>query len=513
LVLVVGASAAVEGDGTDLWQDPGSVRFKFSHDGDGAVADTYDRGLYVNDYPGPYGATLRVYGHGDKNAAFPYRTFDGPFNLKSPEAPKKDFVVFNPAFLDHYAFDLYNHIKADADANEKVHLRMWYVPNYEEPAGATWPEVDDGTSSADVVFEYTYLLLDDFSNDPTHGRATKTQLVFPLAGQIGATDWCTDDVAAAPYANQVGLDRYDVNCDGTDEILSVDAIAPAMEDTTLGQIWVSPEPTVEDGMKLVWDSTPQDGWMDDGSYMDFLDYRVQLLDVSSDERKAQIGIWYIGKGFGHKYFVGNATLTQEGYGSGKDAALVQAPFGPIEVDKRENLTPQAVRYPFWVTLEYLSTPAEGHYATLTPHRVLQAGESFFVDGAEYDVASIFVLANPDGEGPEVKYITIRNPIPKTTVTINTISAEKMGWAKWVDDDGDDPAWLLPPFNHAVQDGNDQHEYVDDINIQPDCMVGDPDGQYRTTTMATARLGRPICRRPTTPSPTASSRTLSSRSTG
>jgi hypothetical protein len=148
LVLVVGASAAVEGDGTDLWQDPGSVRFKFSHDGDGAVADTYDRGLYVNDYPGPYGATLRVYGHGDKNAAFPYRTFDGPFNLKSPEAPKKDFVVFNPAFLDHYAFDLYNHIKADADANEKVHLRMWYVPNYEEPAGATWPEVDDGTSSA-----------------------------------------------------------------------------------------------------------------------------------------------------------------------------------------------------------------------------------------------------------------------------------------------------------------------------------------------------------------------------
>jgi hypothetical protein len=464
LVLAAGASAAVQdGGGTELWKDPGSVRFKFSFDGD-ADPWQYHQGLYVND-PGD-DITLRVYGRCTKNAAFPYENFDGPFNLKSPEAPEKDFVVFNPIFLDHWDNDLYKHIKADGDANEKVHLRMWYVPKLEEPVGMTWPVVDDPVSSADVVFEYTYIMLDDFGNDPTHGQATKTQLVFPMAGQ----DADPGDECNVPTV--VGLDNYDINCDGNDEIMSVDAIVPVMEDTTDGEIWVSPEPIVADGMKL-FVGDPHSPGMEAQSYMDFLDYRIELLDVSTDERKAQIGIWYIGRGFNQKYFIGAATLTQEGYGSEKDAALVQARFGPIMVDKRENLTPQAVRYPFWVTLEYLGvdSPNGNDYATLTPHRVLKAGETFFVDGAEYDVAAIFVLANPDGTGPEVKYITIRNPIPKgENITINTISVEKQGWKKKEDDGG--YAWLLPPFNHTGM-----HQYVDDINI-PDCLQGDAnEGTY------------------------------------
>jgi hypothetical protein len=124
--------------------------------------------------------------------------------------------------------------------------------------------------------------------------------------------------------------------------------------------------------------------------------------------------------------------------------------------------------------------------------VLKAGETFFVDGAEYDVAAIYILANPDGQGPEFKYITIRNPIPKCEcvtecnntdaasvdggpcceewnyegceVRINDISVIK----KAVKPFPYDHIWVLPPFNH-------DHDRVDDVNI-PDYIQGDPNDE-------------------------------------
>jgi hypothetical protein len=123
--------------------------------------------------------TVRVYGRDGENAAFPYAWFDGPFNLLSPEAPPKDFVQFNPAFYNHWDHEshgwtglngtFFHHIKADGDASEKVHLRMWYVPEYPEPAGATFPPVPVPVLTPDIVMEYTYTLLDPNDLNPTTG--------------------------------------------------------------------------------------------------------------------------------------------------------------------------------------------------------------------------------------------------------------------------------------------------------------------------------------------------------
>jgi hypothetical protein len=81
--------------------------------------------------PAPDGPinTLRVYGRDGINAAFPYTASDGPFNLKSFEAPPKDFVQFNPAFYNHWDNEshgwalpngaFFHHIKADGDARRR----------------------------------------------------------------------------------------------------------------------------------------------------------------------------------------------------------------------------------------------------------------------------------------------------------------------------------------------------------------------------------------------------------
>ena len=84
--------------------------------------------------------TLRVYGECDEGAIFPYGNYTDPFDLTDADAPDRDFVVFNPAYMYHgdtaslgiYGNYFLSAIKADGDANEKVHLRMWYQPKYLE---------------------------------------------------------------------------------------------------------------------------------------------------------------------------------------------------------------------------------------------------------------------------------------------------------------------------------------------------------------------------------------------
>jgi hypothetical protein len=432
-------------DSGGLWPDPRSVRAKFAYDAEVSMRDSAD--IYVNDaeynmhYRGVDANSLRVYGRGRLNAAFPYLSNDGPFNLKSFEAPPKDFVVYNPAFLDHWDRDwdndgadefFYLNIKADNDASEKVHLRTWYVPLYEEPAGQVEPAfVPRGKYRApDIVNEYTYLFVDPDTINPRHGSesatgAGVTQLVFPMAGLGG----------------QVGLDRYDVNGDGTEEIMRVDLIEPVDEKTPNGTIAVSARETQPQGMA-----------MQVGDQIQFFDYMVELNDISTIQTKVDIAVYYIGNHAAE--YIGSTTLFL------LESATVDARDGPVRSPALGNLLPPVpVVRPFWVTLDYVGN----NYVTLTPHRWLTAragvnpppgrdAETFFVDGAEYDVAAILVLDNPDGEGDEVKYITLRNPLPKyEKVCIEEISVCKEA----VQENESLP--MLPPFNHV-------HDMIDDVNL-------------------------------------------------
>ncbi|MCW7077472.1 MAG: hypothetical protein OCU18_09405, partial [Candidatus Syntrophoarchaeum sp.] len=105
----------------------------------------------INDTP-----TLRIYGEDNVSAAFPYNDSEGPFDPTNPEAPGKDFVVFNPAYIGEYDYDGVITVSGD-NGREKTFVRQWYVPRYPEPRGDVWTH-QDTKHSADIVTEYSYML-------------------------------------------------------------------------------------------------------------------------------------------------------------------------------------------------------------------------------------------------------------------------------------------------------------------------------------------------------------------
>jgi hypothetical protein len=384
----------------------------------------------------------------------------GPFDLTSPEAPEKDFVVHNPALLNHFDGGLFGRIKADEDAHEKVFLRTWYVPDYPEPRGWIWdfaPRPKFTNPLGEIVNEYTYMFIDDTTLDPTHGSYDRTDIVFPMAGLGG----------------QVGLDRYDVNGDGTDEIMSVELITQRDRDpsvcepwfpTTMGDIVVAPQAIDAGNMKLV-----------EGGQIEFFDYMIKLVGTSTMELKADLEVWYTGQGYNNPLFIDNITLWQEV----ANAAVVDAGQWDVNVsfDRHfdtipiESAWPGEGMVPVDRPFGFLVTYVGEDYVSLTPYRFLSTGESIWVDGAEYDVSAIGIVPGDqpathfDCDLAELKYITIRNPLPKGTGSIYlpeyTVWKARFGRMQ--------PLPVLPPFNMM-------HDMVDDVNI-PDCFSGVPDQQW------------------------------------
>ncbi len=409
--------------------------------------------------------TLRVYGRAGEDAAFPYATtnYTGPFALTNAEAPPKDFVQFNPAIMIHTdddslgQFDTYfgGAIKAGVDASEKVHLRMWYVPKYPEPRGLTYPPVTQVYNpEGDIVLEYTYILLDPASLDPQTGPPQSTLMVFPMAG----------------LGEQPGLDRMDVNGDGLPETLSIDDIVGVgtitytdgisdNQTTTHGIIEVSPQAVL----------SPMH--VPDGGQVQFLDYMVKLEGVSLSGSWADVSVWYIGND--------TPSLLDTVRLSLDEAALVGRFWGPtvekFNAGAEAKAAAEAVMVseglparPFWVTLDSIVQSDGQLQARLTPHRLLMTGETFFVDRVEYDVAAILVEdsdLNIDVVTPEIKYITIRNPLPKGVgvVRIPELTVDKCKIP------ANESLWMLPPFNY-------QHDMVDDVNIPEKTNSFGPDLQ-------------------------------------
>ncbi len=67
----------------------------------------------------------------------PYTQPTAPFDPDHPQAPRKDFVTLNPAYMNEYIvgagplLDLYRLISIrEGNAGEKVFARMWYEPSY-----------------------------------------------------------------------------------------------------------------------------------------------------------------------------------------------------------------------------------------------------------------------------------------------------------------------------------------------------------------------------------------------
>jgi hypothetical protein len=347
-------------------------------------------------------ATLRIYGEDGLSAAFPYTDPEAPFDPQSDEAPEKDFIVFNPAYIPFPGI-----VVSDVDSKEKVFVRQWFVPELVEPVGDVWLGNPNNYTSEDVVTEYTYMFIDKHDN-PTNGTALSpsgsywTKFWMPVADN--------DD-------NQTGIDGCDINGDDADDWIVLRDVGdyPGLSGTVDGRkdINISSE---------TFDLTA-------GEELTFLDHKVVVKNVAKTVELV-VDIYYIGND--DPECIGQNIVVPKEAGSYVRAG-------------RHTVNEGA---PMFAEPWYLYTESTiNGTAYVQVGRLLHTSETFFVDGAEYDVAMIY--------GPtdmSLKYITIRNPVPEH----NDVDLEDLSVIKECVQDGE-LIPLLPPFNRV-------HEMVDDINI-------------------------------------------------
>jgi hypothetical protein len=371
--------------------------------------------------------TIRLYGEdGMATPNFPYETPEGPFDPLSCEAPYKDFMTFNPALFEDGI--VVNH----ANAYEKVFARQYFVPNYEEPTGFVWlDEGDYVRTSNDIVTEYTYMMVSKVDYQPIEGTAMDpqtdsywTKFWFPIADN--------DDA-------QIGLDGMDADGDGTDDMVHLEVAGDLNQDGYKDAMIAT------DSMQLKV-----------GDELQFLDHKVLVKDVAISGLNSNPLI----------------TLTLDVYYTGNDepqlieknyqASIVPGDYLVASRHTVADATPNS-DYSWFLRADAVSM----NYAYVTVGRVLYQGESFFVDGAEYDVAAIFGSeCYGDYEYDNtVKYITIRNPVPEDyDVDLGDLSVIKESVS------ANEMIPLLPPFNR-------EHIMIDDIDLPAPQYTGIIDHTY------------------------------------
>ncbi|WP_340818555.1 dockerin type I domain-containing protein [Methanolobus sp. WCC4] len=391
-------------------------RLMFVYDQETGVED-----IYVNEIDTETNG-LRVYGEDGIGAAFPYTDPEAPFDPLSSEAPQKDFVTLNPAKIKAGI------VVDNKDSHEKVFFRQWFVPEYTEPTGMVWLDEVYGTYIdkhnhyvwEDVINEYTYMFIDKHYQ-PTAGMATSE------GNPDSFKDFMDQDAGLWTYFwfpvsdmddTQIGLDSFDMNYDGEDDMTyllgATDFNADGRKDVAIGS---------EIFAVAV------------GDRIQFLDHIVEIE-----------GIYYDGEGEIDRvavevYYNGNVLPEQIGglHSLNVEQGILSAGRHTVVMDSPDFYDPWA--------MQVLGTSVDSSKVLMRVGRLLHTSETFFVDGAEYDVAMIY--------GPEennVKYITIRNPLPEhADVSLNDLSVVK----KAVYDGEIIP--VLPPFNG-------DHIMIDDIDI-------------------------------------------------
>ena len=360
--------------------------------------------------PNDDAATLRIYGEDGLSAAFPYTDPEAPFDPQSDEAPPKDFVVFNPAYIQ-----LTGLYASNVDTRMKVFAKQWFVPELVEPVGRVWLDDPNDYVSEDVVTEYTYMFVDKHDS-PTSGTAQDaggsywTRFWLPIADN--------DDA-------QIGIDGCDVNFDGDDD-------------------WVVLRDVGDfdgDGRKDI-DISTETFELIEGEQIQFLDHMIEVVNVEVISARTPlinivVDIYYLGND--EPELIKQAFMAQI------------VPSGYVRAGRHTANNAAPNFYEPWY-IKAIATGGDRAYVQVG--RLLHTRETFFVDGAEYDVAMIY--------GPtttSLKYITIRNPTPEH----EDINLEDLSVIKECVMDGELMP-LLPPFNRV-------HDMIDDINI-PD-SVDDP----------------------------------------
>jgi hypothetical protein len=368
--------------------------------------------IYVDEYSDAPNNILRLYGQDGISANFPYDDAEAPFDPlhnEAPEkdfdeAPEKDFVTFNPAVVKAGI-----HVNNN-DSLQKVFLRQWFVPKYMEPTGETWVP-QEKVESPDVVTEYTYMFVDKDYNPiegtPTGDGGLWTNMWFPIADNNDS---------------QIGIDGCDVDGDTLDDLVSLRNVGDFVP---------------IDGRKDIAIETQASFRLEEGGTLTFLDHMIEIVDVSvtsgpDPALSLMVNVYYTGNDVPELLEGGNTPVDIA------PGEFMRAGRHMVDVGGPTFNQP-------WFMQAVATNTVDAAYVKVG--RKLHTGETFFVDGAEYDVAMIF-----GSEDDSVKYITIRNPIPENDdVELDSLSVTKKAVA-----DGELMP-MLPPFNR-------DHMMVDDIGI-------------------------------------------------
>jgi hypothetical protein len=206
-----------------------------------------------------------------------------------------------------------------------------------------------------------------------------------------------------------------------------------------------------DGMKDIDITTRDTLLINHFGWFQFLDHAIYVTDISYDSAghvvDAVVDLYYIGNRNINEVTTDDLIVANLHLDVGGQQVIAGRHTHATGVDPSFTL-------PWYIEVE--SIGLQGVY--LKVGRLLHMNETFFVDGAEYDIAMVY---GPNAD--DFKYITIRNPTPKfTDVWLDDLSIlkESVGICELLP--------MLPPFNI------DYHTIVDDIGIPHRCPgpVGD-----------------------------------------
>ena len=391
----------------------------------------------------------------------PYTDPMAPFYPQATQAPRKDFVTFNPAIMDHNQWppgspedpydelDFYRcsdgvHVERP---QEKVFKRMWYEKEWfkdknengewdvviETPSGLEvmtldewndipeWEKVCDGLrivewnnpegdndhiQNADIyapaiIQEFTYMTLNG-DRMPIMVRAG-SEILVPMA----------HDPSVLPYR---GLNSFDVDGDGDRDALRVESEA------TLGlNVDNDPLPLEHmnpDGVPLSNDETvvlvDDDLYMEPGNTIQFFDHKVTLLEVFSEPGLAARFDICDNEG-GNPYCTENLMVNVWNGNNDNVKYFYRA---------REGTDPGTTFY-----LKLVSADAETDAVVIEVGRMFGQADAnignniywnqkaFMVDGVFYSIAAIMTGPTGVDDGDCFKYMTIRQKLPKFPIKI------------------------------------------------------------------------------------------------
>ena len=459
-----------------------------------AVASTAEQGaggeveiaqLNPNEYN-----TLRVYGRDAEGAGnlaevdpatglvpedAPYTDLGSIFDPQGVEAPRKDFITWNPIWMnEQYTADenqaLYQQIYTSGiNGSEKVNFRLWYEPRHlfkDINADGVISEVVDVVYPA-LMQEFTYQLTDIGYVPgaspgrlplPAFGDAGSTQFVFPMAmraGDLFEADGSVDTTSGnAQYG--YGLTSLDADFDGVGDIVQVHSETTLASLLGLGANWLDFDgDEVRDTLDT--DATPLSGdelmiltlnpvRLNVGDSVQFLDYLVTLQGVG--DTSATLAVRYVGDRVpddpAHSHTIptgavrfierhGSVTLGPNG-----GDAIAAVPVSPFfvrltTVDTGDNAA--VVRIGRGLGAPYSameSAPNTADLAIGDPWFL----KRFYVDGHQYDVVAI---GTRGAEG--FQFLTIRTPVPKVPVYIaqHSVELQDYYYESWLS--------VMPPYNH------------------------------------------------------------------